>query len=69
MRSKDALLALALAEANAAEVKFFDELHAAGVTPRFRPMRVSVIGLPSDPNSVATFHRKEVETYCPEAVT
>ena len=57
-----------LAEANAAEVKFFDELHAAGVTPRFRPMRVSVIGLPSDPNSVATFHHREVETYCPEAL-
>jgi hypothetical protein len=50
-----------LAEANAAEVAFFDEHHAVGVTPRYRPMRVSVIGLPSDPNSVAAFHRKEVE--------
>ena len=57
-----------LAEANAAEVAFFDELTAEGVTPRFRPMRVGVIGLPSDPNSVATFHRKEVKQFCPEAL-
>ena len=56
-----------LAEANAAEVAFFDEHHAVGVTPRYRPMRVGVVGLPSDPNSVAAFHRKEVETYCPQA--
>jgi hypothetical protein len=56
-----------LAEANAAEVRFFDELNAAGVTPRFRPMRVSVVGLLTNPNSIASFHRKEVETYCPEA--
>lgn len=32
-----------LAEANAAEVEFFDELHAAGVTPRFRPIRVGFL--------------------------
>ncbi|MCE3242020.1 MAG: hypothetical protein K0Q83_2527, partial [Deltaproteobacteria bacterium] len=57
-----------LAEANAAEVKFFDELHAAGVTPRFRPMRVSAVGLASDPNSIATFHHREVKQYCPEAL-
>jgi hypothetical protein len=58
-----------LAEANAAEVAFFDELTAAGVTPRFRPMRVGVIGLPSDPNSIAMFHHREVKQYCPEALT
>jgi hypothetical protein len=57
-----------LAAANEAEVRFFDELHAIGVSPHFRPMRVGVIGLPSDPNSVATFHRKEVKQYCPEAL-
>jgi chromosome segregation ATPase len=57
-----------LAEANAAEVAFFDELTAAGVSPYFRPMRVGVIGLPSDPNSLATFHRKEVKQFCPEAL-
>jgi hypothetical protein len=56
-----------LAQANEEEVTFFDELHSAGVTPYFRPMRVSAIGLSTDPNSVASFHRKEVETYCPEA--
>ena len=57
-----------LAEANAAEVAFFDELHAAGITPRFRPMRVSAVGLASDPQSVATFHYREVKQYCPEAL-
>jgi hypothetical protein len=56
-----------LAEANAAEVEFFDQLTAVGVSPCFRPMRVAAVGLPTDPNSVASFHRKEVETYCPEA--
>jgi predicted RNase H-like nuclease (RuvC/YqgF family) len=58
----------ALAQANQEEVDFFDELHAAGVTPRFRPMRVSAVGLASDPNSIATFHYREVKQYCPEAL-
>jgi hypothetical protein len=57
-----------LAEANAAEVRFFDELHGADVTPCFRPMRVSAVGLPSDPNSRASFHRREVKQYCPAAL-
>lgn len=57
-----------LAEANAAEVAFFDELLAAGVTPRFRPMRVGAVGLANNPNSGAAFHRKEVEQFCPEAL-
>ena len=58
----------ALAQANQEEVDFFDELNAAGVTPHFRPMRVSAVGLASDPNSIATFHHREVKRYCPEAL-
>ena len=57
-----------LAAANQGEVDFFDELHAVDVSPCFRPMRVSAVGLASDPNSIATFHRKEIKTYCPQAV-
>ena len=57
-----------LAEANQEKVAFFDEHHAAGVTPRYRPMRVGAVGLASDPNSVASFHHREVKQYCPEAL-
>jgi predicted nucleic acid-binding Zn-ribbon protein len=53
---------------NKAESQFFDELNAVGAVPCYWPMRVSVIGLPADPNSLASFHRREVERYCPEAL-
>ena len=57
-----------LAAANQSEVDFFDELHAIDVVPCFRPMRVTAVGLASDPNSIAAFHRREVKQYCPEAL-
>jgi hypothetical protein len=57
-----------LALANQAEVDFIDELRDAGATPIFRPMRVNQIGIASDPQSLAAFHRKEVEQFLPEAV-
>lgn len=56
-----------LAKANEAEVQFFDELREAGASPGFRPMRVDAIGTLTDSQSRASFHRREVETYCPEA--
>ena len=58
-----------LAAANEAEALFFRELQDAGCTAiQFRPMRVGAVGLASDDQSVASFHRKEVATYCPEAL-
>jgi hypothetical protein len=59
-----------LAAANEAEVLFFRELQDAGCTSiQFRPMRVSAVGLLSDDQSLAMFHRREVETYLPEAIS
>jgi len=58
-----------LAAANEAEVLFFRELEDAGCRAiQFRPMRIGAVGLASDDQSVASFHRKEVATYCPEAL-
>jgi hypothetical protein len=48
-----------LAQANQDEVYFFDEHHAVGAIPYYRPMRVNAVGLASDPNSVAAFHHRE----------
>jgi len=57
-----------LAAANEAEVLFFRELQDAGCNSiAFRPMRVGVIGLKSDDQSVAAFHARELREYCPEA--
>jgi hypothetical protein len=55
-----------LAQANQDEVDFFDEHHAVGAIPYYRPMRVSAVGLASDPNSLATFHHREVKQFCSE---
>jgi hypothetical protein len=57
-----------LAAYNAEEAEFFNDINAVDADPYFRPMRVGVIGLLSDPNSVATFHRREVKQYCPAAL-
>jgi hypothetical protein len=58
-----------LAEANEAEVIFFRELQDAGCTSiPFRPMRMTSVGIMSDMQSSAAFHRKEVAQYCPEAL-
>jgi hypothetical protein len=58
-----------LAAANEAEALFFRELQDVGCTAiQFRPMRVGAAGLASDDQSVASFHRKEVATYCPKAL-
>jgi hypothetical protein len=57
-----------LAAANEAELKFIQELWDSGCSSvPFRPMRVSAIGVASDPQSRAAFHRKEVQEFCPEA--
>ena len=57
-----------LASANESEVLFFRELQDAGCNSiPFRPMRVGVIGLQSDDQSVAAFHARELREYCPEA--
>lgn len=55
-----------LALANEAEIEFFNELRALGVTPQFRPMRVNIIGTLSDSQSLATFHAREVAEHLPE---
>jgi hypothetical protein len=56
-----------LADANEAEVKFFQELIAAGChSISFRPMRNVPFGIASDPQSVAGCHRREVEQFLPE---
>jgi hypothetical protein len=56
-----------LAQANEAEVKFFQELISAGAhSIVFRPMRNQSFGVASDPQSVASFHRREVEQFLPE---
>jgi len=64
-------IAKALAElgsANESEVLFSRELQDAGCNSiPFRPMCVGVIGLPSDDQSVAAFHMRELREYCPEA--
>jgi hypothetical protein len=57
-----------LAEANQAEVEFFNELRDAGANSiSFRPMRITQVGIASDSQSVARFHEREVKQYCPEA--
>jgi len=59
-----------LAEANEAEDRFFQELVDAGCGTgiRFRPVRVSTIGLASDPQSGAAFHRRELQEFVPAAL-
>jgi len=58
-----------LARANEAEVNFFRGLEDAGCSSNpYRPMRLTYVGTISDRQSVAAFHKKEVETYCPEAL-
>ena len=58
-----------LAEANESEVIFFRELQDAGCTSiQFRPMRLNAVGIASDSQSLASLHRREVETYLPEAI-
>ena len=58
-----------LAEANEAEYKFFEELRDAGATSiTFRPVRVNAVGLATDTQSVAAFHRRELEEFVPEAL-
>ncbi len=57
-----------LAAANEEELDFFEELRAAGCSNiTFRPMRIAAIGVASDPQSRASFHRREVEEFLPEA--
>jgi hypothetical protein len=57
-----------LGAANEAEEIFFDELVAAGVSSiSFRPMRIQQVGTLRNEQSLATIHRREVKTYCPEA--
>ena len=57
-----------LASANESEMLFFRELQDAGChSIPFRSMRVNAIGLPSDDQSLATFHARELREYCPEA--
>lgn len=59
----------ALAEANEEEAAFFAELYAAGASSiSFRPMRVTAVGTLRDTQSGASFHRKEMEAYLPEAM-
>ena len=55
--------------ANEAETLFFRKLQDAGCTSiHFQPIRVSAVGFLSDGQSIASFHAKEVATYCPEAL-
>lgn len=57
-----------LAEANELERRFFEELKEAGVSISFRPVRVNAVGSMSDSQSGATFHRREIEKFVPEAL-
>src|ERR1044072_4591141 len=58
-----------LAQANEEEARFFEELRDAGASSiSFRSMRISQVGIASDHQSVAAFHRREVEAHCPEAL-
>lgn len=58
-----------LAQANESEVLFFRELEVAGCSSiTFRPMRLNAVGIASDSQSLAACHRREVETYLPEAI-
>jgi hypothetical protein len=56
-----------MAEANEAEVEFFQKLIVAGChSISFRPMRNVPFGIASDPQGAASFHRREVEQFLPE---
>jgi len=58
-----------VAEANETEIRFFEELKDAGCwSIIFRAMRVYAIGVESDPSSLAARHRRELQTYVPEAL-
>jgi predicted transcriptional regulator len=59
----------ALARANQEEVNFINGLGDAGCSSvPFQTMRINSVGVLSDPQSGAAFHRKEFERNCPEAV-
>jgi len=59
-----------LAAANQAEQQFFDKLYEVGCSSvSFRRMALlKEIGVPSDPNSRASLHKREMEQFVPEAV-
>jgi hypothetical protein len=59
-----------LSLANESEVQFFDELMSAGCGSGipFRSLRLNAVGLASDKQSAAAFHRREVEQFLPEAL-
>lgn len=58
-----------LAEGNEEEERFFEELRAADVKPvGFRSTRIAAIGTFKDTQSGASFHRKEIKEFVPEAV-
>jgi hypothetical protein len=49
-----------LAEANQAEVEFFNALRDAGANSiSFRPMRINQVGIASDNHSVAAYHQRK----------
>jgi hypothetical protein len=53
-----------LAEANEAEVELFTALHRVGCNSvSFRPMRIQAVGLASDSQSLAAFHKRECEEF------
>jgi predicted transcriptional regulator len=59
----------ALARANEEEINFVNALQDAGCSSiPFHTMRINSVGVLSDPQSGAAFHRKEFERNCPEAV-
>jgi hypothetical protein len=59
----------ALARANEEEVNFIHALGDAGCSSiPFQTMRINSVGVLSDPQSGANFHRKEFERNCPEAI-
>ena len=58
----------ALARANQEELDFIHGLRDAGSSVPFQTMRINSVGVLSDPQSGANFHRKEFERNCPEAV-
>ena len=58
----------ALARANQEELDFTHGLRDAGASVPFQTMRINSVGVLSDPQSGANFHRKEFERNCPEAL-